>query len=47
LAHPDDLVSVAALLGHRSLNTTRMYVQPTAEQLAERVEGVDLNAYAR
>ncbi len=45
-AHPADLVSVAALLGHSSLNTTRIYVQPTAEQLAERVEGLDLNAYA-
>jgi site-specific recombinase XerD len=47
MTHPADLVSVAALLGHSSLNTTRIYVQPTAEQLAERVEQVDLNAYAR
>lgn len=45
-AHPADLVSVATLLGHSSLNTTRIYVQPTAEQLAERVERLDLNAYA-
>ena len=44
--HPGDLVGVAALLGHSSLNTTRIYVQPTAEQLAERLEGLDLNAYA-
>ena len=45
-AHPDDLVSLATLLGHSSLNTTRIYVQPTAEQLGERVEGLDLNAFA-
>lgn len=45
-AHPGDLVSIASLLGHSSLNTTRIYVQPTAEQLAERVENLDLNAYA-
>ncbi len=44
--HPGDLVGVASLLGHSSLDTTRIYVQPTADQLAERVEGLDLNAYA-
>ncbi|GAC1554090.1 MAG: tyrosine recombinase XerC [Herpetosiphon sp.] len=43
--HPNDLVGVASLLGHSSLNTTRIYVQPTAEQLADRVEQLDLNAY--
>ena len=42
----EDLVGVAALLGHSSLNTTRVYVQPIAEQLAERREGSDVNAYA-
>ena len=35
----------AALLGHSSLTTTRIYVQPTAEQLAGRLEDMDLNAY--
>jgi site-specific recombinase XerD len=44
-AHPGDLVGVAALLGHSSLNTTRIYVQPTAEQLAVRVEQLAINAY--
>ena len=34
------------MLGHSSLNTTRIYMQPTAEQLADRVERIDLNAYA-
>lgn len=43
--HPGDLVGLAALLGHTSLNTTRIYVQPTAEELAERVERIGLNAY--
>lgn len=45
-AHANDLVGVAMLLGHSSLNTTRIYVQPTAEQLADRIEQIDLNAYA-
>ncbi|GAC1534278.1 MAG: hypothetical protein NVS2B4_14590 [Ramlibacter sp.] len=43
--HPGDLVSLAHLLGHSSLDTTRRYVQPTAEQLARQVERLDLNAY--
>jgi len=42
--HTNDLVGVATLLGHSSLNSTRIYVQPTAEQLADRVERIDLNA---
>ena len=45
-AHAQDLVGLAAMLGHSSLNTTRIFVQPTAEQLADRVERIDLNAYA-
>lgn len=44
--HPGDLVSLAALLGHSSLETTRIYVQPTRDDLARRVEGSRLNAYA-
>jgi site-specific recombinase XerD len=40
-----DLVGLASLLGHSSLNTTYIYVQPTAEDLAKRVEELDLNAY--
>jgi site-specific recombinase XerD len=44
-AHPGDLVGLAALLGHASLDTTRIYVEPTAAQLAQRVEQIDLNAY--
>lgn len=43
--HPSDLVGLALLLGHSSLNTTRIYVQPTAKELAQKVEDISLNAY--
>ena len=43
--HPGDLVGLAALLGHSSLETTRISVQPTAHDLAQRVEQTRLNAY--
>lgn len=43
--HPSDLVGLAALLGHSSLETTRIYVQPSADDLAQRVEQTRLNAY--
>jgi site-specific recombinase XerC len=43
--HPGDLVSLAALLGHSTLETTRIYMQPTADDLAQRVEQTRLNAY--
>jgi site-specific recombinase XerD len=43
--HPGDLVGLARLLGHTSLDTTGIYVQPTEEQLAQAVEELDLNAY--
>ena len=45
-AHPGDFVGVATLRGHRSLSTTRISVQPTAETLAERVARLDLNPNA-
>jgi site-specific recombinase XerD len=44
--HTGDLVGLAALLGHSSLETTRIYVQPSAEDLAQRVEQTRLNAYS-
>lgn len=44
-AHPGDLVGLARLLGHTSLDTTSIYVQPTEEQLAHLVEELDINAY--
>jgi site-specific recombinase XerD len=44
--NPGDLVGLATLLGHGSLDTTRIYGQPTAEMLAVRVDRLSLNAYA-
>jgi site-specific recombinase XerD len=43
--HPGDIVGLATLLGHTSLDTTRIYSQPTVEQLATRVERLRQNAY--
>lgn len=43
--HPGDLVSLARLLGHESLDTTKIYTQPTPGELAHRVEQIPLNAY--
>jgi site-specific recombinase XerC len=43
--HPYDLVGLGRLLGHSSLNTTRIYVEPTASELAGRVETIELNIY--
>jgi site-specific recombinase XerD len=37
-ANPDDLRGLAALLGHRNLNTVMIYTEPTQDALAERVE---------
>jgi integrase len=45
--HPADLVGLARLLGHRSLETTRIYLEPTAMELAARVEALELNTYAQ
>ena len=44
--NPGDLVGLAALLGHTSLDTTRLYSQPTLEQLTTRVELLNQNAYS-
>lgn len=43
--HPGDIVGLASLLGHTSLDTTRIYSQPTIEQLSTRVEQLSQNAY--
>ncbi len=45
--YPGDLVGLATLLGHTSLDTTRLYSQPSIEQLTGRVEHLPLNAYAQ
>jgi site-specific recombinase XerD len=44
--YPGDLIGLAALLGHSSLDTTRLYSQPSVHQLSARVERLNLNAYA-
>ncbi len=43
--YPGDVVGLATLLGHSSLDTTRLYSQPEVSQLATRVEQLALNAY--
>src|SRR6266566_5311892 len=43
--YPGDVVGLATLLGHTSLDTTRIYSQPTVEQLSTRVELLRQNAY--
>ena len=44
--YPGDVVGLATLLGHSSLDTTRLYSQPEVSQLATRVEQLPLNAYS-
>jgi site-specific recombinase XerD len=43
--HPGDIVGLASLLGHTSLDTTRIYSQPTIEQLSARIEQLSQNTY--
>jgi site-specific recombinase XerD len=43
--YPGDVVGLATLLGHTSLDTTRIYSQPTVAQLSTRVEQLRQNAY--
>ena len=43
--YPGDVVGLATLLGHTSLDTTRIYSQPTVTQLSMRVEQLRQNAY--
>jgi site-specific recombinase XerD len=45
--YPGDVVGLATLLGHSSLDTTRLYSQPEVSQLATRVERLEINAYSR
>jgi integrase len=44
-AYPGDIAGLAALLGHSSLDTTRLYGEPTIGQLTRRVEKLKINAY--
>jgi hypothetical protein len=43
--YPGDLVGLATLLEHSSLDTTQLYSEPSASQLATRVERLNINAY--
>ena len=45
--YPGDVVGLATLLGHSSLDTTRLYSQPEVSQLATRVERLEINAFSR
>ena len=44
--HPYDLVGLARILGHTSITTTQIYIQPTEAQVAEKIAMIDLNAYS-
>ena len=43
--HPGNIMGLASLLGHTSLDTTRIYSQPTMKQLSTRVEQLPQKAY--
>ena len=44
-ANPGQLVELAALLGHESLNTTAIYTKSSIDQLAQAVEKSEINIY--
>lgn len=44
-SHPGDLIGLAGILGHESLDTTRIYSKPSQDEIIKRVEELDLNAY--
>jgi site-specific recombinase XerD len=43
--HPGDLTGLARILGHESLETTKVYLRLTTDDLAQRVEQISINAY--
>jgi site-specific recombinase XerD len=43
--NPGDLIGLARILGHESLETTKIYLRLTADDLAQRVERMSINAY--
>jgi hypothetical protein len=43
--YPGDLAGLATILGHSSLDITRIYANPTTDQLRQRMEDLALNAY--
>ncbi|MCO5190909.1 MAG: site-specific integrase [Anaerolineae bacterium] len=44
--HPDDLIGLAQILGHSNPEMTRIYLRLSEDDLAARVEAIDLNACA-
>ena len=44
--HPSDLIGLARILGHESLETTKVYLRLTTDDLAQRMESISINAYA-
>jgi site-specific recombinase XerC len=43
--NPGDLIGLARLLGHESLETTRVYLRLSVNDLAQRMEQMSINAY--
>jgi hypothetical protein len=43
--HPGDLAGLATILGHNSLDITRISANPTTAQLRQRWEDLAFNAY--
>ena len=43
--NPGDLIGLARILGHESLETTRVYLRLTVDDLAQRMEQMSINAY--
>ncbi len=43
--HPGDLIGLARILGHESLETTKVYLRLSANDLTARMEAMDINAY--
>lgn len=43
--HLGDVIGLAEILGHSSIETTRIYCKPTLSELSARVENISLNAY--
>lgn len=43
--HSGDLIGLARILGHESLETTKVYLRLTTDDLAQRMEQISINAY--
>ena len=44
-SNPGQLVALADLLGHESLDTTAIYTKPSEDELSESIEKLDINSY--